>query len=93
MSNQDQTLHSSTDGPSPNMPASQMPLSFANEGELLHIVRVTGSQANRQHLAELGFVEGAEVTLVSRVNGDVVVCVKGANFALGCGMATHIFVG
>ena len=44
----------------------------------------------RQHLSELGFVQGAEVKVVSRVNGDVVVSVKGATFGLSRQMSMKI---
>jgi ferrous iron transport protein A len=44
----------------------------------------------RQHLSEMGFVEGAEVKVVSRVNGDVVVNVKGSTFGIGRDMAMRI---
>ncbi|WP_051353756.1 FeoA family protein [Atopobium fossor] len=72
--------------------APQMPLSLVHDGEAVHIARVKGGQSIRQHLSELGFVEGAEVKIVSRVNGDVVVGVKGSTFGLDRKMASHIYV-
>ena len=56
----------------------QLPLAMLGEGETAHIVGVKGASELRQHLATLGFVDGAEVSVVSRVNGDVIVTVKGA---------------
>ncbi|MDY2787925.1 MAG: FeoA family protein [Atopobium sp.] len=73
-------------------PTPQLPLSLIDDGEAVHIARVKGSAAMRQHLSELGFVEGAEVTIVSRINGDVVVGVKGSTFGLDRKMASHIYV-
>ena len=40
----------------------------------------------------LGFVDGAEVSVVSRVNGDVIVTVKGARLGLNRQMSNHIMV-
>lgn len=68
----------------------QMPLSLVHEGETVHVTRVKGTPELRQHLSELGFVEGAEVKVVSRVNGDVLVSVKGATFGIGRDMAKQI---
>lgn len=72
---------------------SQLPLSLLGEGETASVVRVRGGQELRQHLSELGFVEGAEVKVVSRINGDVIVSVKGASLALDRSMSSHISVG
>ena len=68
----------------------RLPLSMVREGETATVARVKGTPELRQHLAELGFVEGAEVKVVSRVNGDVIVSVKGATFGIGRDMARHI---
>lgn len=68
----------------------QMPLSMVPEGETVVVSRVHGSQELRQHLSEMGFVAGAEVKVVARASGDVVVSVKGATFGIGRDMAKHI---
>lgn len=68
----------------------QLPLSLVHEGSTVTVSRVRGTTELRQHLVELGFVEGAEVKVVSRVNGDVIVSVKGATFGIGRDMAKHI---
>lgn len=68
----------------------QLPLSMVCEGETVSVARVRGRQEMRQHLAEMGFVQGASVQVVSRVNGDVVVKVKGATFALNRDVAMKV---
>lgn len=68
----------------------QMPLSMVPEGETVTVSRVHGTQELRQHLSEMGFVEGAKIKVVARANGDVVVSVKGATFGIGRDMAKHI---
>ena len=69
---------------------SQLPLAMASEGQTVMVARVRGPQDLRQRMAEMGFVPGAEVKVVSRVNGDVVVSVKGATLALNRDMAMRI---
>lgn len=69
---------------------SQLPLAMASEGQTVMVARVRGPQDLRQRMAEMGFVQGAEVKVVSRVNGDVVVSVKGATLALNRDMAMRI---
>ena len=47
-----------------------MPLTMAKPGELHTIQKVTGRDEVRQHLAELGFVMDAEVSVVSEIEGN-----------------------
>ena len=54
------------------------------------VLGVESSQDLRQHLSEMGFVPGAEIEVVSRVNGDVLVSVKGATFGVGREMAMRV---
>lgn len=70
----------------------QLPLAMAGTDEVVRVASVRGDAALRQHLSELGFVEGAEVKVVSRAAGDVIVLVKGARLALNRSMASHITV-
>lgn len=74
------------------MASPQLPLAMAGTEEVVRVARVRGAAELRQHLAELGFVEGAEVKVVSRAAGDVIVTVKGARLALNRAMASHITV-
>ncbi|MBE5024119.1 ferrous iron transport protein A [Olsenella sp. DSM 107455] len=74
------------------MSSSQLPLAMAGTDEVVRVSRVRGDAGLRQHLAELGFVDGAEVKVISRAAGDVIVAVKGARLALNRSMASHITV-
>ena len=69
-----------------------MPLAMAKMGETVTVRRITGKDEVRQHLAELGFVMDADVTVVSRMGGNVIVQVKDSRVALDQGMATRIMV-
>ncbi|MDO4429443.1 MAG: FeoA family protein [Atopobiaceae bacterium] len=74
------------------MSSPQLPLAMAGTDEVVRVSRVRGDAGLRQHLAELGFVDGAEVKVISRAAGDVIVAVKGARLALNRSMASHITV-
>ena len=68
----------------------QLPLAMASEGQTVTVARVRGPPDLRQRMAEMGFVQGAKVKVVSRVNGDVVASVKGATLALNRDMAMRV---
>ena len=67
----------------PSVSVQQMPLSFLKEGESARVVKVRGKGDLQHHLENLGFVEGAEIKVVSGVAGDLIVSVKGAQVAIG----------
>ena len=74
------------------MAVSQLPLAMVGPDERARVAGVRGGADLRQHLAELGFVEGSEVKVISRAAGDVIVSVKGARLALNRSMASRITV-
>ncbi len=69
-----------------------MPLNVALPGEENIIRRIGGSPEVKQHLADLGFVVGGTVTLVSVLNGNVIVNVKESRVALNADMARRIMI-
>ena len=69
-----------------------MPLTTARPGETVTIRRITGKDEIRLHLAELGFVVGETVTVVSRMGGNLIVQVKDSRIALDRNMANRILV-
>ena len=72
--------------------SAQLPLAMDGPDEVARVTRIRGDADLRQHLAELGFVDGAEVKVISRAAGDVIVSVKGARLALNRSMASRISV-
>ena len=52
-----------------------MPLTMAKNGESNYIKKITGKDEVRQHLAELGFVVGECVTVVSETGGNMILSV------------------
>ncbi len=69
-----------------------MPLSMVNVGEQGKIVKVTGKDEIRQHLASLGFIEGEVITVVSKISGNMIISVKEARIALSNELACRIMV-
>ena len=69
-----------------------MPLGMANVGDVNIIKKINGRDDVRQHLAELGFVLGAEVTVVSELGGNLILNVKESRIALDKTMAMRIMV-
>lgn len=69
-----------------------MPLGMAGVGETNIIRKITGKDEVRQHLAELGFVVGEAVTVVSELGGSMILSVKDSRIALDRGMAMRIIV-
>lgn len=69
-----------------------MPLSMVKEGEINTICKVGGREETRKFLENLGFVSGGEVTVVSQINGNIIVNVKGSRVAIGRDMANKVMV-
>ena len=69
-----------------------MPLTFANAGETGYIQKITGKDEVRQHLAELGFVVGEPVTVVSQIGGNMILAVKDSRVALDKSLANRIMI-
>lgn len=69
-----------------------MPVTMANAGQTVIINRIMGTDDVRQHLAELGFVVGEKITVVSNNGGNVILQVKDARIALDRKMATRVIV-
>lgn len=58
----------------------------------MKIKRVGGKEETRRFLENLGFVQGAKVTVVSQIGGNVIVNVKESRVAIGKDMANKIMV-
>jgi len=69
-----------------------IPLSFANPGEENIIRKVGGSPEVRKHLENLGFIPGGSATVISSMNGNVIVRVKETRVAINDEMARKIMI-
>ena len=64
-----------------------MPLLLAEPGEVNKIMAVRGKGETKRFLESMGFVEGADITVVSELDGNLIVNVKDARVALSKVMA------
>lgn len=67
-----------------------IPLSMIGAGEKVHVKSIGGKDETRRFLCNLGFVENAEVSVVSELNGNVIVNVKGTRMAISKTMASRV---
>lgn len=67
-----------------------LPLSLVRAGETVTVRHVRGNEDMRRHLQEIGFVDGAEVHVVSSSSANIIVLVKGSRFGLDAKVAQHI---
>ncbi len=69
-----------------------MPLSLADVGEENTIKKIGGNAEVKQHLENLGFVVGGNVTVITALGGNVIVNVKESRVAISEEMARKIMV-
>ena len=69
-----------------------MPLALSQTGDTVAIKEIKGREDVRQHLVELGFITGDQVTVVSELAGNLILQVKDSRIALNRGTASHILV-
>ena len=69
-----------------------LPLTMASQGEPMTIKKIGGKQETKTFLETLGFVVGGTVTVVSEINGNMIVNVKDSRVAIGKDMANKIMV-
>ena len=69
-----------------------MPIFLASAGDKLEIKKITGNDKVRQHLAELGFVVGAYVTVMNEIDGNLILQVHDSRVAVDKSMASRIIV-
>ena len=68
------------------------PLSMVAAGEVNTIKKVGGKEETRRFLENLGFVVGGAVSVVSEINGSLIVNVKDSRVAIGKEMAAKILI-
>ena len=69
-----------------------MPLSMVSENEEFLIKKINGKEEVRRFLENLGFIAGAQVSVVSKICGNVIVMVKDSRVAISREMAQRIIV-
>ena len=69
-----------------------MPLPMAETGREIQIRKIGGKEETRRFLESLGFVMGGFVTIVSEINGNLIVKVKDSRVAISKEMASKIMI-
>ena len=69
-----------------------MPLTLMSPGEDAIIQRIGGKPEVRQHLENLGFVVGGNVSVINTIGGKLIVNVKEARVAISREMAQKSMV-
>lgn len=69
-----------------------MPLALADMGQEYTIRKLSGSPEVKKHLEDLGFVVGGNVTVVSALQGNVIVKVKESRVAIDEELARKIMI-
>ena len=69
-----------------------MPLTMARAGDENSIKKVGGRDNVRQFLANLGFVPGTRVTIVTEISGNVIVSIRESRVAISREMAAKIII-
>ena len=69
-----------------------MPLVMADMGEPQIIKKIGGSTEVKKHLEDLGFNVGGEVSVVSSLNGNLIVKVKQSRVAVSEELARRIMI-
>lgn len=69
-----------------------MPLLFAQPGQIHTVQRIIGKDEARRHLEDLGFIIGAQVTVVSERQGNLILQIGQSRIALDRATAGRILV-
>ena len=69
-----------------------MPLCFAEVGRPQIIKKIGGSPETRQHLEDLGFHPGGEISIINSLGGNLIVRVKDCRVAVSEELARKIMI-
>ena len=69
-----------------------MPLSFLRKGQAGKVTNIVGNDEIKAHLKDLGFVLGADISVVNELAGNIIVNVKESRVAIDRNLANKIMV-
>ena len=69
-----------------------MLLSMMNDNETKSIIKINGRDEQKRFLESLGFVEGAEVSVINKTGDNVIVSIKESRVAISSSVANKIIV-
>ncbi len=69
-----------------------MPLTMVGDGEEFLIKKISGKEEVRRFLENLGLVAGTQVSVISKICGNVIIQIKDSRVAISREMAQKIIV-
>ena len=69
-----------------------MPIGLAPLNTEMRVVRILADEKTKKHLESLGILVNSNITVISSVNGGVVIAVKEGRLALDRSVASKILV-
>lgn len=69
-----------------------LPLNLTKIGENVTIAKVNALESERKHLLDMGFVEGADIFVVSNNSGDIICYLKESRLGITKDVAKNIFI-
>lgn len=69
-----------------------MPLTMVSSGREAKIIACKAEGATKKFLEALGIIPGVIISVISRINGSLIVSVKGTRLALNKGLANQLLV-
>lgn len=69
-----------------------MPLTMATPGQVNKVKKIGGREETKKFLANLGLVVGSDVTIVSKMAGNLIVNIKESRIAISQEMANKIII-
>ena len=69
-----------------------MPLYMSQIGKEYLVKKICGLEETKHHLKNLGFIPGAQVSIVSVMCGNIIVQIKDARVAVSKELATKIII-
>ena len=69
-----------------------MPISMAEPNKEMIISRIGGSEKIKKHLQNMGFIVGEPITVINKINDNVIVKLKGVSLAVTSDLAAKIYV-
>ena len=69
-----------------------MPLTMLPIGKEATVYVCRAKNATKKFLEGIGVIPGATISVVSEMNGNLIVCIKGARIAINRGIAQQLIV-
>ena len=69
-----------------------LPLTYVKTGDYAKVIKVGGRPDAKKHLADLGFVDGAVMNIISSHDGDIILHIKNSRLAVTKEMSEKIMI-